>query len=218
MPTFKIGSGVGDNYATFLLPLPDVDWFKSALLGALFLMTNPNNWYEAGDVGVSFAIEEAAKMINNFTFMKFNPIPVGMIFPFGGAAAPDGYAICDGSTLSATDYPELFAVVGYTYGGSGDSFQVPNVVNRFVVGSGDVYANNDTGGESTHTLTTTEMPSHSHTIPRTITTLVVEPGEVTALTPIPFFDDVTGETGGDGAHNNLPPYIALTAIIYKGRL
>ena len=218
MPTFKIGSGVGDNYATFLLPVVDVDWFKSALLGALFLMTVPNNWYEGGDVDVSFAVEEAAKMIDGFIFMEFNPVPVGEIKLWAAAAAPDGYAICDGASLLVADYPELFAVIGYYYGGGGDNFQIPNIVNRFVVGSGDIYSNNDTGGEATHTLTVDEMPSHSHTVGYTITTLVLEPGEVTALTPIPILTQNTGDTGGGQAHNNLPPFVALTYIIYKGRL
>jgi len=68
MPTFTIKSGVGDSNATFLLTVPDVDWFKSALLGALFLMTDPNNWVEMGDVAVSFAVEESAKMIDTYVF------------------------------------------------------------------------------------------------------------------------------------------------------
>lgn len=218
MPIFVVGSGVGDTYATFLLPVPDVNWFKSALLGALFEMTNPNNWLEMGDVAVSFAVEESAKMIANYKFMAFNPFPVGMIFPFGGAVAPDGYAICDGSLLSAIDYPELFAVLGYSFGGSGDNFNIPDNINRTVVGSGSDYGLGNVGGEATHTLTESEMPSHSHTIGYTITTLVLEPGEVTALTPVPILTQFTGDTGGDDAHNNLQPYIGLNYIIYKGRI
>jgi len=68
MATFPIKNGVGDNLAVFSLTVPDVDWFKSAFLGALFLMTDPNNWVELGDVDVSFAVEESAKMLATFTY------------------------------------------------------------------------------------------------------------------------------------------------------
>jgi len=68
MPTFVVGSGVGDGYATITLEVVDVDWFKSALFGALFELANPENWVEMGDVDVSFAVEEAARLIDNYTF------------------------------------------------------------------------------------------------------------------------------------------------------
>jgi len=68
MPTFTIKSGVGEDNAAFTFTVPNVDWFKSALFGALFLMTDPNNWIELGDVDVSFAVEEAAKMIETYTY------------------------------------------------------------------------------------------------------------------------------------------------------
>jgi len=68
MPTFVVGSGVGDGNATITFEVVDVDWFKSALFGALFELTNPENWVEMGDVDVSFAVEEAARLIDNYTF------------------------------------------------------------------------------------------------------------------------------------------------------
>lgn len=68
MATFVVGSGVGDGYATITFEVLDVDWFKSALFGALFELTNPDNWVEMGDVDVSLAVEEAARLIDNYTF------------------------------------------------------------------------------------------------------------------------------------------------------
>jgi microcystin-dependent protein len=218
MPTFVIGSGVGDNYATFLLPLVDVNWFKSALLGALYEMTTPSNWIEMGDVAVSFAVEESAKMIANFQFMNFNPFPIGMIFPFASATTPPGYLSCDGASYETASYPELFAAIGYVFGGTDDNFNVPDLVDNVAIGTTGDFAIADTGGEREHTLVTDEIPSHSHTIPRTFTDLVVAPGEVTSVIPIPFFTDDTGLTGGDGAHNNMQPYLALNYIIYAGRI
>lgn len=218
MPTFPIRSGVGDNYATFLLPVPDVDWFKSALFGALFEMTIPSNWIELGDVAVSFAVEESAQMIANYKFMNFNPFPVGMMLPFGGSTAPDGYLMCDGDSYTTDDYPELFAVIGHTFGGTGDDFNVPNMLNRTVVGSGDDFTRGGTGGEQTHTLLESEMPAHSHSIPFTAEVPTQEGVGVNRNVPIPILTENTGISGGGGSHNNMQPYIAAPFIIYAGRV
>jgi len=217
MATFSTGSGVGDTYAAVLLYCPNVSWFKQNILGALDLLTDIDNWFENGDVGVSFAVEESEKMIETCKVMNFNPFPVGMIFPFGSTSVPDGYLLCDGASKSTEDYPELFAVIGYEYGGSGSTFNLPNIVNNVVVGSGDLYGIAETGGEINHTLSESEIPSHSHSIPSTITTLALEPGEVTVLSPLPIIPSYTGNTGGSGSHNNLQPYIAMPYIIYAGR-
>lgn len=68
MPTFVVGSGVSEDYATISLTVLDSDWFKSALFGALFELTKPENWVELGDVAVSLAIEESAKMIDGYEY------------------------------------------------------------------------------------------------------------------------------------------------------
>lgn len=63
-----------------------------------------------------------------------NQIPVGCVCSFPSLATPDGWFKCDGSSKSTTSFPELCAVIGYAYGGSGTSFSVPNftsVLNQF---------------------------------------------------------------------------------------
>lgn len=217
MATFSTGSGVGDNYAAFLLYCPNVSWFKQNILGALDLMTDNENWVENGDVGSSFAVEESEKMIETCVIMNFNPFPIGMIFPFSSSSVPDGYLLCDGSSYSEIDYPELFNVIGTTYGGSTGNFNVPEIRNNVVIGSGDLYNIATNGGEASHTLDVSEIPSHTHSIPLTATTLAIEPGEVTVLTPIPILTSSTGATGDGLSHNNIQPYIALPYIIYAGR-
>lgn len=85
--------------------------------------------------------------------------PVGAIIPFGAAAAPSGWLLCDGTSYSKTTYAGLWAVIGYTYGGSGDDFNVPDLRQRFVRGKDGGSSLGDTGGTIDHVHT---GPSHSH--------------------------------------------------------
>lgn len=64
-------------------------------------------------------------------------IPVGVVQAFAGATTPQGWLLCDGSAVSRTDYADLYAVIGDTYGaGDGSTtFNLPNLVDKFVEGS-----------------------------------------------------------------------------------
>lgn len=63
-------------------------------------------------------------------------LPPGVILPFAGTTAPDGWRLCNGASLSTTSFPALFAVIGYTYGGSGSSFLLPDTQGLFLRGAG----------------------------------------------------------------------------------
>ena len=93
--------------------------------------------------------------------------PAGIVLPFAGSVAPQGYLLCDGSAVSRTDYADLFAAIGTTYGaGDGAStFNVPDLSGRVVLGVSQSHALGTTGGEATHTLTESELPAHSHVVP-----------------------------------------------------
>lgn len=97
-------------------------------------------------------------------------VPAGSIIMHGGAAAPPGWFLCDGSTASRTTYAALFAAIGTTYGtGNGTTtFTLPNLKGRVVVGidaaQTEFNTRAKTGGEKTHVLLDAEMPSHTHTI------------------------------------------------------
>jgi microcystin-dependent protein len=90
--------------------------------------------------------------------------PVGALLSYAGAAAPAGWLLCDGAAVSRSTYAALFAVLGSTYGaGDGSTtFNVPDLRNRVAVGSGSTYSRAQTGGAATVTLSSTQMPSHSH--------------------------------------------------------
>ena len=57
--------------------------------------------------------------------------PIGMIARYD-FTAPTNWLECDGSTLDTTTYAELFAVIGYTYGGSGSDFDLPTITDNII--------------------------------------------------------------------------------------
>jgi microcystin-dependent protein len=63
-------------------------------------------------------------------------IPTGSIIPYSGSSAPSGFLFTDGSSLSTTTYANLFASIGYTYGGSGANFSLPDTRGIFLRGAG----------------------------------------------------------------------------------
>jgi microcystin-dependent protein len=77
-------------------------------------------------------------------------------------AAPTGFLICNGNALATATYPALFAAIGYTFGGSGSVFNLPNYTNRMPIGAGGTYALGATGGSATTSISTTNIPGHTH--------------------------------------------------------
>lgn len=91
-------------------------------------------------------------------------VPTGALLPFAGAAAPAGFLMANGSSQLVASFPTLFAVIGYTYGGSGGNFNVPNMTNYVPIGAGSIAPFGTTFGEANHTLTTAEIPAHTHSV------------------------------------------------------
>ena len=96
--------------------------------------------------------------------------PTGMISIHSGATAPTGWLLCDGTSYASASYTSLFSVVGYTFGGSGANFNVPNLKGKVVVGIDASQASFDVrgeiGGAMTHqhaSSNTGSSGSHSHT-------------------------------------------------------
>lgn len=156
--------------------------------------------------------------------MSNSDIPVGSIYEFGGSAAPDGYLICNGSAISRTDYSELFAVIGTSYG-SGDgstTFNLPDLRSRVPIGldsrDSDFDILGETGGEKTHTLSVNEIPSHSHDLVyvKSNSTPLNYAG-VSGFNPnntgVGTKENAVENAGGGQAHNNVQPYQVVNYII-----
>jgi microcystin-dependent protein len=96
-------------------------------------------------------------------------VPTGSILSFAGSAAPHGWLLCDGSAMLIATYATLYAVIGTTYGGNGTTtFGLPDLRSRMPIGAGSGSGLStrtlaSTGGSETHTLSISEMPSHTHT-------------------------------------------------------
>jgi microcystin-dependent protein len=169
--------------------------------------------------------------------------PSGLVNQFAGTTAPSGWLFCLGQSLSRADYPSLFAAISTLYGSIDSfSFNLPNLKGRAPVGIDtsqvEFNALGKTGGAKTHILATAEMPSHAHTQsahshyidgPQGGQLSASNGGWTSGNGPgyAPWFGggynavpaNVSSQapaiqaTGGDGAHNNLQPYITLNYII-----
>jgi len=91
-------------------------------------------------------------------------VPVGTITMFGGATPPTNWLLCQGQSLATTGtYAGLFAVLQYTYGGSGANFNLPNLVGQFPLGAGPNQLG-VAGGTFATSISVANLPSHSHSI------------------------------------------------------
>lgn len=92
---------------------------------------------------------------------------IGNIIAFTGQSVPSGYLVCDGSEVVREEYPELFSVIGTTYG-AGDgiaTFNLPSISGKTLLCTSSSHLIGSTGGEEEHSIVSSEMPSHAHTIP-----------------------------------------------------
>jgi len=98
-----------------------------------------------------------------------DPHNAGMLVCWAGAAGsvPAGWLLCDGASVATATYPDLHTAIGYVYGGAGANFNLPDLVDRFVRGQSTQTA--ATGGADSLTLSTAQMPTHTHTATPSVT-------------------------------------------------
>jgi microcystin-dependent protein len=97
----------------------------------------------------------------NYEF--FNP--TGTIVCFAGQLVPSGWFLCDGREISKSEYPKLFSVTGNLYGTPANSsnFVLPNLQQRMPLGKSNSNTLGHMNGNSNITLSTNQLPSHTHT-------------------------------------------------------
>jgi microcystin-dependent protein len=151
---------------------------------------------------------------------------------FGGAYTPVQWAACDGTSIAIHDHPAVFSLIGTAYGGDGiTTVNLPDMRGRVPVnaGQGPGLTNRQLGmrfGAQTVTLSTNQMPTHTHLIqvsknpPSTTSPLgAVLAKEYlyedfpSAIKQQPLVDGSIAPAGGGQAHSNMAPYLAITFII-----
>ncbi len=90
----------------------------------------------------------------------------GSLMDYCGDSAPDGYLACDGSAVSRSTYSQLFGAIGTTWGaGDGSTtFNVPDFRGKFLFGADGTHTVGSSGGTSTATLATVNLPAHNHPV------------------------------------------------------
>jgi len=159
---------------------------------------------------------------------------VGEIAIFAGNFAPNGWMFCHGQLLPISEYETLFQLIGTTYGGDGqETFALPNLQSRVPVhmgtgNAGTTYQIGEAGGVETVTLSTQQIPSHTHPLsasasPGTsaspIGTALADSGSGSAQYTQSTANLVKqptqplGVVGGSQPHENMQPYLAVNYII-----
>ena len=158
---------------------------------------------------------------------------IGEIIMFGGNFAPRGWALCDGQLLPISQNTALFSILGTTYGGDGrTTFALPDLRGRVAIHEGNGpglsdYRLGQKGGTEHVTLTTAQIPSHSHNLgaDSAAGTSNVPTNNILANTG--GFDNeystnnpntnlkssAISNTGGGQSHTNIQPYLAVNYII-----
>jgi microcystin-dependent protein len=159
---------------------------------------------------------------------------VGEIRMFGGNFAPAGWMLCQGQTMAISENDALFNLIGTTYGGDGqNTFALPNLQSRIPIHQGtgpfgDSYVIGQSGGVEQVTLTSNQIPQHTHQVAASAkggnqrspvnAVPAVEGAGVTSLysdqppnaaskwpEPVP--------AGGSQPHDNMQPYLCVNFII-----
>lgn len=171
-----------------------------------------------------------------------NPF-IGQIMVFAGDFAPRGWALCNGQFLPINQNQALFSLLGTQYGGNGiTTFALPDLRGRVAVGQGQGsgltnISIGEIGGVENVTISTNEMPSHTHSLnasnevgTETDPTgkllakqkLEIDPGNLVDSKAFGESSDGAnvsmatgsiGNTGGSIPHSNIQPYITCNYII-----
>ena len=148
---------------------------------------------------------------------------LGEIRLWAGTAPPSGWFECAGGLLSIAANQALFSLLGTTYGGNGmTTFQLPDLRGRVPVHAGGTTYLGQAGGAERVTLTTSQIPGHTHTAygSSAAATESSPAGAMWATAGRPQYGPAaqvaaapTHPTGGGQSHPNMPPYVAMSFII-----
>jgi microcystin-dependent protein len=158
---------------------------------------------------------------------------VGEIRLFAGNFAPNGWMFCQGQTLAISEWDVLFQLIGTTYGGDGqETFNLPDLQGRIPIhqgtNAGQTFQIGEAAGTETVTLTTQQIPAHSHPLLGSNATATTNSpannvlATSTGATVFPYGTDqpttnlhpsTVSAIGGSQPHENFQPYLCVNFII-----
>jgi len=218
----------GDFLCRRLFIPAGTDWL-AIVTGALNELIYPYNFEEYGSSSPDDTAAAFRVMFDKFCFDEGCRL-IGEIVTFAGSSSPAAnFLACDGASLLRADYPDLFTVIGTTYGAIDSAhFNVPDLRGRIQVGEGPgpgltPRTLGDEFGEETHVLTVAELASHSHidsghshtegsTVPTAITIGpgAPAPSAIGAVSVTGSGSASLSSAGSDDGHNNMQPGLVLS--------
>jgi microcystin-dependent protein len=157
---------------------------------------------------------------------------VGEIRMFAGNFPPNGWLFCEGQTLPISENEVLFQLIGTTYGGDGEeTFNLPNLASRVPIHmgtgpDGTTYQIGEMAGTEQETLTTQQIPNHTHALVGSTGTATsqVPTNLLLAATQAQTYTNLTdtitnmapnsiGPSGGSQPHENTQPFLCINFII-----
>jgi len=221
---FSVLLGAGAEVEIDATPLPHGSLRDVFRLDEVYVQLQIGTGEEFRSVRRRFVATPHALRVQN-AVTAVHGVPPGTVMPFAGGTAPYGWLPCEGASYAQSQYPDLYAAIGVTWGGGDDppnTFNVPNLGGRIPVGAVNADSARelgDTEGEEKHTLTTAEMPRHKHEFLDKRydgATYVGGPflgdfniaDDVDTYTP-----ETTGSTGGGQPHNTIQPSAVVKYVI-----
>ncbi len=141
---------------------------------------------------------------------------------------PKGWALCDGQLLPINQNQALFSLLGTTYGGDGRvNFGLPDLQGRVPIHMGNSHTLGERGGEQAHTLSISEIPTHTHTlfgssldgdVPTPASSLLAGTATAqlytsTASNLTSLMPGTVANVGGSQPHLNMQPFLVLNFSI-----
>jgi microcystin-dependent protein len=150
---------------------------------------------------------------------------LGEIRIFSFDYAPKGWALCNGQLMPINQNQALFALLGTTYGGDGrTTFALPDIRGRSQIHFGNGHTLGESAGETAHTLSINELPTHTHSwqgnsqnatgsvaignVVAASNKLYAGAGALTQINPA-----TVASVGGSQPHENMQPYLTLSFAI-----
>lgn len=140
--------------------------------------------------------------------------------------APRGWALCNGQLLPINQNQALFSLLGTTFGGDGRvNFALPDLRGRAPIHVGGSHTLGERGGEQAHTLSISEIPTHTHVLNATTSAgnIPVPTNNILADSPSQLYASASNltsinagsvvNTGGSQAHLNMQPFLTLSFCI-----